>query len=121
MPIAIDEVTATVHHETDKGVLIVKVGFPKIGMWQNGWTVRRSPSFPEKGLWVQPPATKVGPRWMKVIEFDTKGELYGLILDEIFRAVDRWNAEKVVTQNLVELDGEELEIAKNVFPGGRSP
>lgn len=116
MSITIDEITATVHHETDKGVLIVKVGFPKIGMWQNGWTVKRSPSFPEKGLWVQPPATRVGARWMKVIEFDTKGELYGLILDEIYRAVDRWNAEKVITQSLVELGGNETEIANEEPP-----
>ncbi len=121
MPIIIDEITAKVHHETSKGVLIVKVGFPKIGMWQNGWTVRKSPSYPEKGLWVQPPATKVGARWMKVIEFDTKGELHGLIVDEIHRAVDFWNAEKVITQSIDELSGDELEIAKNVFPDEKPP
>lgn len=121
MSIAIDEITATVHHETDKGVFIVKVGFPKIGMWQNGWTVKRSPNHPEKGLWVQPPSMKAGLRWIKVVEFDTKGELYGLIQDEIHRAVDRWNAEKAVTNSLVELEGDELEIANNVFSDKKPP
>ena len=42
--------------------------------------------------------------------------LFDLIRDEVLRAVDRFNNEKSIPLDGIELEGEDLEGAKNVFP-----
>lgn len=113
MQIDLGDIEAAVHHQTSKGVYIVKVGFPKLGMWMNGWTVETSPKYPERGLWVQPPRIRTAKGYMHILEF-RKDSFFDFIRDEILRAVDRWNAEKAVALG-TELTGDDLEEAKNVF------
>ena len=107
----ISDMSAEVYTQNAKGVYYVKVGFPKIGLWINSWTVRRSDKYPEKGLWVQPPSFFMG-RWIKVLEFRNDSELFDLISDEILRAVDIYNREKNVP-----VDSDiSLEDINDIFP-----
>lgn len=103
---------ADVYRKTDGGMYLAKVSFPKLGMYIAGWTVRSSPNYPEKGLWVQPPAVKQGFKYKPVIEFSGNSELFDLIRDEILRAVDAWNSE----QDIVVEDIPEGEVTLDDIP-----
>jgi hypothetical protein len=95
MKFDISDMTAEVYRKTDKGVYLVKVSFPSMGMFISSWTVRQSTQYPENGPWVQAPSIKAG-RWIKIIEFKNDCELYDLIRDEILRAVDKWERDKAI-------------------------
>jgi hypothetical protein len=88
------DISASVYKQTDKGIYLVKVSCPTVGMYISGWTVRQSPKYPGKGLWVQPPAQYMGRGWKKTVEFSGDSALFDLIRDEILRAVDRFNRDK---------------------------
>lgn len=86
MTFDVSDMYAEVRKQTDAGVYIVKVNFPAMGMYINGWRVQPSQKAGEE-LWVQPPAIRVGSRWQQVTEFNTHMPFYGLIKDAILRAV----------------------------------
>lgn len=90
MTFDISDMFAEVRKVTDKGVYIVKVSFPAMGMYINGWRVQPSKKAGDE-LWVQPPSVFMG-RWQQVTEFNTRMPLYGYIKDEILRAVDAYLA-----------------------------
>lgn len=93
MKFDISDMYAEVRKQNDKGVYIVKVNFPAMGMYINGWRVQQSPRDPTGELWVQPPATPVGRgAYQTITEFNTRMPLYGYIKDEILRAVDAYSA-----------------------------
>lgn len=85
---------AEVYQKTDSGMYLVKVHYPAIGRYETGWTARASDRYPEKGLWVQPPAIRTGRGYRKVIEFRNDSQQLELIRDAVLRAVDLWNREQ---------------------------
>jgi hypothetical protein len=66
------DIIAEVYHEAN-GVFYVKVEI--LGMYISGITVRNSPKFPEKGLWVQMPSYQSGATWKRYIEFSKQSPL----------------------------------------------
>lgn len=107
------DLSANVYKQTDKGIYLVKVSCPTVGMYMSDWTVRQSPKYPERGLWVQPPARFTGRGWKKTVEFSGDSALFELIKDEILRAVDRFVRDKDVVVD-VPADTTQEDIAKSI-------
>lgn len=84
------QITASIYHKTDKGILYAKVSLPNIGMHINSITVRRSISNPDGELWVQPPAVPYRGRFITPLEFARNSPLWSLIEDAVLRAVEEY-------------------------------
>lgn len=111
----ISDMSAEVYAQSGD-VYFVKVNFPAMGMYINSWSVRPSPRYPEKGLWVQSPGRMLGKRWLKFIEFKNDSRFFDLIKDEVLRAVDQYQRDKDVSVE----DIEGVDIRRQIdeiFPG----
>ncbi len=122
MQLDISDMNAVVYTKNDKGVYYVKVSFPYVGMYINSITVRPSTKNPSE-LWVQMPAMKLG-KWIHVIEFKNGSELQDLIRDAALRAVDAYNLESILPDD-IEVENLDETLSKNIdkiFPeSSRSP
>ena len=85
MKIEYDDITASVYTVTKGGVYWVTLKWGNTGMFTHSFTVRTSPKFPEKGLWVQPP--KFQPKWESHFEFAGDSDLWLHIQDLCREAV----------------------------------
>lgn len=82
---------AEVYHEIPvQEMYLVKVGFPDIGFYIGSMTVRPSPRYPEKGLWVQPPKYQTNGKWISPLEFTKESPLWRLIESAARLAVDQY-------------------------------
>jgi hypothetical protein len=91
------DIAAKVYAQNDKGVYYAKVDMPSIGLFINSITVRPSPNYAEKGLWVQWPAFFTGRgKWTKPVEWKGGSALKGILEDAVLRAVDAYNQERYI-------------------------
>ena len=84
-------VEAEVYKETMvKGapVYLVKVKFLDVGIYLTGIRVQESPKFPERGWWVQLPASYSGFRYYQVIECDGASPFLEMVTRHSSEAVD---------------------------------
>ena len=72
-----DTVHAEYYAHASEGVIYVKVAI--FGLYLNSITVKVSPKYPEKGLWVQFPKYSVKGAWIAPIECNPNGGLWKLI------------------------------------------
>lgn len=87
----------------------LKVSVIDLGLYIDGWTIR-SPR--ENGeWWLQPPAHKVGNRWVNPAEFDKSKSLWKEIYSECLDAVKLYEAS---TESLSEEDLSEEAISKSL-------
>lgn len=92
MMISEQDITAEVYHES-KGIHYVKVIM--LGLYISGITVRPSPKFPEKGLWVQMPSYKLGAIWKRYIEFDNESSLKDIMESKCREAVENYESNAI--------------------------
>ncbi len=64
----LDDIQAWVYHVNSEGTYYVKLDIQ--GIYISDITVKISPKYPEKGLWVQMPSYRKGVSWKKIIEFN---------------------------------------------------
>jgi hypothetical protein len=85
------QITAKVYKELN-GMYLVNVGFPDIGFYIGSITVRPSPKYPERGLWVQPPKyqPKPGGKYVSPLEFPKDSAFWPIIEAAARRAVDEY-------------------------------
>jgi hypothetical protein len=101
--------SASIYKKTDSGVYYCKLHFSVFGMYVSGITVRESPKFPEKGLWVQMPFYG---NFKAYIEFANDSQLYPYIKDLVLQAVNDYEAN-------VDIDLDNFDMRKaldEVFP-----
>jgi hypothetical protein len=103
--IQIDEsqIEAEVYHKTANGVYLAKVYLPGAGMYINSITVRPSPRYPEKGLWLQMPYAYWGKQPKRHVEFRSNSKLKTLIEDAVWRAVDSFQLEEKIGEGNMEV------------------
>ena len=86
-------VEAEVYRETEsKGIplFLVKIKLLEIGTYISGIRVQKSPKRPEDGLWVQMPATKVGFKYIKVIECAGGSPFFEIVERKAREAVEQY-------------------------------
>jgi hypothetical protein len=72
-------VEAEVYKETGEPLVwLVKVKFPEIKLYISGIRVQDSIKYPGE-LWAQPPAYKVGFRWIPAFECDKSGPFWKMV------------------------------------------
>lgn len=91
---------AAVYFQNAKGVYYAKVSIPSLGMYINSFKISVSPNYPERGLWVQWPSFWIKPKWVKPIEFNNTSEFKALVEEEVLRAVDTYNHEKLLPSDV---------------------
>lgn len=89
-------IAARVYHIRD-GIYYVKVELADLGMYISGITVRESPKFPEKGLWVQMPGYQIGKtkKYKRYVEFRPNSPTRSSIEEAARKAVAEY--EPVIT------------------------
>lgn len=102
------EITAEIYHQNAKGVYYAKVSIPSIGIYINSITIRESPKYPEKGLWLQWPVFFTG-GWIRPVEWSKASQLKILLEDAVWRALDDYNRDRlIVPDDIVLPDPEDL-------------
>lgn len=105
------QIVAEIYTQNAKGVYYAKVSIPSVGLYVNSITIRDSPKYPEKGLWLQWPAFMAG-SWIKPVEWSNDSQLKVLLEDAVWRALDAYNRERLI---MPEGDISEKEISE-LFP-----
>jgi hypothetical protein len=80
-----NSITATPYHTNPAGIHYLKVEM--LGMFITNITVRESPNFPERGLWVQMPSFLKNGTYKKVVEFLPDSPLKAWIEEACIEAV----------------------------------
>ncbi|MEI7486290.1 MAG: hypothetical protein WCJ72_02560 [Chryseobacterium sp.] len=90
-----------------KGGFRLKVSILDLGMYIAGFTARYSDKN-ESGLWIQPPATKVGEKWISVVEFNKNKVIWEEIEKSIIEAVNMYT---IPDNSYEELTQEEINLS----------
>jgi len=93
--------SATVYKKTEQGVYYCKLHFSIFGMYISGITVRESPKFPEKGLWVQMPFYG---KFKAYVEFTNDSKLYPVVKDLVLEAVSKFDEDQDIVDDIDNFD-----------------
>lgn len=107
-----DYVEAEVYRETVSNgtpLFLVKIKLLEIETYISGIRVQKSPKRPEDGLWVQMPASKVGFKYIKVIECAGGSPFFEIIERKAREAVEQY-LEGIETYPTIK--DEEVEVSK---------
>lgn len=81
------EVYTTTKDKSGKDIFFVKISFLDVGFYINSITVKHSPKYPEKGLWVQPPKYTYKGQWKQHLEFSGDSSFWKLIEEVTLKAI----------------------------------
>jgi hypothetical protein len=86
-------VEAEVYRETvinGTPVFLVKVKMLEIGTYISGIRVQESPNRPQDGLWVQMPSSKVGYKYIRIIECSSNSPFFEIVERKARQAVEQY-------------------------------
>jgi hypothetical protein len=82
----------------------VKIHLKGLGFYVNSISVKPSPRYPEKGLWVQLPKYNVGGKWISPIEMNGNSHLWKRIEESCRAAAKTWNENEKIEALLDDFD-----------------
>jgi len=85
-------------YKEDKGIYFAKIHLPQLGLYINSFTARKSPKFPERGLWVQQP--KSVPGFKPYVETSNSNPSWLEIQALVIAAVEKYRQRDVVIDDI---------------------
>lgn len=82
----------------------VKIHLKGLGLYINSISVKPSPRYPEKGLWVQLPKYHVNGKWLSPIEMNGNSHLWRRIEESCRVAAETWRNNEQIESELDDFD-----------------
>ena len=82
----------------------VKIHLKGLGFYINSISVKPSPRYPEKGLWVQLPKYHVNGKWISPIEMNGNSHLWRRVEEACRKAAGVWQKHELLSSDIDDFD-----------------